>query len=389
MIFHLSFALIFSFCLIFLLFSKQKYSPAPTLFADIIFPLFSKRIIEQYQSNKTKNLPKLDLTLIEFGRENAENLPYIKVLESLISVFISATLVTLVFTPVCFFLQLSEINVLAMICYISLFVICICAASSSSFQKRNRNNSILYSIIILLISYFILSKFPLDGLDFRPLINSFIVINPRLLNFCISLFIAFICYCFANPALRYFEVFRVSTQIDKEVGKWRPCFETFKEFGARRETMTTLYVMMPVPTLLFFFLRRFVLKYDHDTLFDLLYLTIQLFIAIFQTRNLRFFLKMLVNDTYRFLTTFEEMRSKENGEMFFNELNRQLTLLANSAIALLAYPLSILLCIVMYILSLFMNNLFGTFTTIFSVFFVALIDILMSCNKFATLVIEP
>ena len=378
------------FLLLFFILSLERFNPASSIFDNIIFPNFSKRIINKYQTEKTKNLPKLELTTIPFGKENADSLPFFKQLKYLISFIISCLISFFIFIPICYFLgENNGFNALTLICYITLFEICFASSNTASALYNNRKKSLIYSLIIFIITYSLIMRFSLDGLDIRTVINAYIDINPKLLNFLVSLFISLICYCFSNTALRYFEVFRVSTQIDKEVGRWRPCFETFKEFGSKREILTTLYTMNPITTIFLFFGRRFVLQYDYDTLYDLIYLIIQLSVSIFHLLNLKSFLQMLVNDTYRYLTNFEQNRTRENGKMFYHELNKQLTLLASNSIALISYSAAIIICSLMYIISLLFTNSFSIFIRVFSLFFIGLLDVLISCNKFATVVIEP
>ena len=393
----LDYVILIVFFTLFFIISIDRFSPAFNIFSDLFFPEFSKRKMMEYlDDSKTSNSQqkstkqKILLDILSFDNDKSSKLPFFNHLKYFLSIIISCFISTIIFAPICYFIGKNNgFTILAIICYITLLIVCLFASTTASAIRNNRKNSIIYAIIILIISYFIITKLPLDSLDIRIAINTYCDINPKLLNIFISLFIGFVCYSFSNTALRYFEVFRVATQIERDVGRWRPCFNTFKYFGSKREMLITLYTMNPITTVVLFFGRRFVLQYDHDTLFDFIYLTIQMFVATFHMNNIKPFLQMLVNDTYRYLTYFEQERSKENGELFYKELNKQLMLLASNSIALIAYSAVIFICALMYIVSLFMSGAFCVFTRVFSLFFIATIDILISCNKFATVVIEP
>ena len=97
---------------------------------------------------------------------------------------------------------------------------------------------------------------------------------------------------------------------------------------------------------------------------------------------------MIVNDTYRYLTIFEEKRDIESGKLFSKRLDEQLVLLPANATALLAHPMAVMLSCILFASSFYIKNRIGTFARIFSTFFVGLLDIVMSCNKFATVCIE-
>lgn len=370
-----------------------KIDTMTRIFRDIQFPYLNEEIVKEYCSkNNDKKLSQL-INVVSLTDDQIAELWNFNTLKTQHDIFITGILILLstlgVLIP-----QLKEyINIFSQVAVFGFVTIIILlfrfSTMATSTNAKARKGSLTYAFIVSIGLYIYLKFLPLDALDIREYIKSFWDVPERVLNISLCIFVFLVAYVLAYPAVQYFAAFRVCTTIDKEVGKWRHCFETYKQFMSTiQNSMTTIYIAMPVPTAVLFFVRRFVLKYEVEFYIEVAYVVIEFIMSIQIFYHVKLQLKMMINDKCRLLTTFEENKLEKSGINFYKEIGQALQLLPTTAISLYTYPMLVITCCAAFGISFLLTGIYQEILRFNTILLLAVMEVVMGMNKFACVLIE-
>lgn len=366
---------------------------ASWLFRKIEFPYIEDEVIQQYIDKNSKKELK-DLVFVNrLTDDQVCELWNFKSLKNQLNIFVIGILLSIgILIARIPNLQVSMdlISYFGLFTFLFIFVFLFRYASiTASTFKTTRYGCIKFSLLISIGSYFVFSWIPLYGLDIREYVYTWIEMPPRLANICLSCIVFLVSYALAYPSYIYFNTYRTCSSIEKEVGKWKHCFDTYKEYVSKvQNTQTTCYISMPVPTIILFFIRRFFVGYSIDYYLDIVYVFIEFFMAFYLLKFTEIELRMLVNDNCRYLTAFETNKLESDGRKFQKSLGETIHLLPTTAMSLLAYPLLVVTCCIAFGTSFLVEGFSQEVLRYGSIFLLALMEIVTAMNKVACLFIE-
>ena len=376
-----------AFIALYALFSRLKPSPALHFIKNIPFASFTQELgiklsVGARQSSKNK-APPLEIPIGYLSAQNASVMPFYDTLTSLWNFFLAGCISLLVCIIFGSLGLESSANLFCPLGVAVIFLVMRFGAMTSSNSERNRKFSLIYALILSIIFYITISKCSLYSIDPRPIVYAQFQTSKWIVNAVFAVLVYFIIYSMCFPMLKYMHVVHSIKSVSLSVIKWEICQKVFKEvIGIKRDLIVYLYNLMPITTILFVFLRKYLLKYvENDAYLDIPYIAIEVIIALIYIWLVRIQLRIILTDPYKYLTEFDKNRSHENSKAFQTALNRSLRMVPTYVIALSVYPMIIILCSILYFISYFMSGLAMEVSRIASVFIIAAMECIMGTSK--------
>lgn len=373
---------IFVACVLILV--RSKHSLAEYLFDGIFFPMFTDETVKEYsiaakQAKNLDNQPKMKVSVSYILKENVSKLPLFGTVNVLIAIIIS----TIVSVSVPCIFRLDTINDSIYLSIVSIIIILYFGASTASNSHLNRKVGLIFALVFAIIFDICLTYFELGPFDIRPIFLSYFSLPKWLINIVASFIAAYIAYSFYYPCLKFHQIYIAFTSPNRNIITWGICTQQYEVYGYfSRQVYNFIHRLNPFLTLVFLVSRWYAVEYPHMDLYaDIAYLSLQLLISIFLILKTKSGLKIILNDPYKYLTEFDQTRKFEHGKRFQNALNRALELLPTYAVALLSYPVLIILCCFIYGVSYLMSGPAQEFARVLPLFVVGVSDFVIACSK--------
>ena len=382
-----------AFIILYALFNRLNPSPAFHFIKNIPYASFTQELSNKLsvgarQSPKNKP-PPLDIPVGYLSAQNVKLMPFYQSLTSLWSFFLAGSFSLLICILFGALNLESSANLFCPLGIAVIFLVMRFGGMTSSNSEKNRKFSFYYALILSTIFYIVISRWSLYAVDPRPIALAQFKVSKFFVDIIFALFVFFILYSMCFPMLKYMHVVHSIKTLSYAVFKWEICQKAFKEVvGLKRNLIVYLYNLMPFVTVVFVFMRKFLLKFiQNDLYLDIAYIAAELVIAVIYMWLIRIQLRIILTDPYKYLTEFDKNRSHENSKAFQSALNRSLVMIPTYVISLSVYPMLIILCSILYFISYFMTGLSMEISRIVPLFILAAMDCVMGTNKVVSFLI--
>ena len=380
-----------AFVILFIIFNREKSTPAYNFIIRIPIALFTKELSNRLsvgsRPNSKNKAEPLEIPVTMITKDKVSKLPFYSYFKAQWSCFLAGIISMFICIPFGVLGLTKQANLFCIIGIISIFIIMRFAGMTASNSLKVRKFSLFYALTLSILFYIILSNCSLYSIDPRPIILSEFNIEPRIVNIALSFSFSYIVYSLCFPLLKQVHVVHSIKTLSMSVAKWEICLKVFKEVnGIKRDLIVGFHSIIPIPTIVFIICRKFLLRFfDNDLVLDIIYLTIEALIAVIYLWLNKIQLRIILTDVYELLTEFEKDRSYEKSKAFQVALNRSISMIPTYLMALAAYPMLILLNVALYAISFFMSGLAMEISRIVPLFIIAAMEVIMSTNKLNSL----
>lgn len=373
---------------IFLMASKEYLNPAWRFLSGIQFLMMKEEDIKRY-SVGAKSIGKAKEAKIKservyyqkysLTRELLKDLPYFNQLHFMWAFFVAGitlSILTIVFGILDIHSLRSQLDTFCYIEFVVYILLLRFGMASASYSKSNRKFTFAFMLLVGILSFLVLSKWNLGPYNVSAIIQLYLNMNKHVINLLISFMNSIIALALCTPMLQEFHGYIKITRPPSEFLSYQFCIELFSRMVKwPRRIVNLIYKITPFVPILCYLPRIY---FQNDTLFDIIFVSIEMIIAIFKLMNVSDQIQVLILTPIKALYAFEEKRTDKSGNYAIACLNRSSLLPGFWATSMCLHPMIVLLLGSMYFSHYYIEGFLNIIMNFFTIYLIVISDIIMS-----------